>query len=138
MIGILVLLTTTTILCKLDHYNYVKVHLPLLIIALCSGSNFVGPRNITRGEGTGDVTIPCQLHALDATPFWKINSTIYYYSDMPPPFEVSTSGREVGITAVDLSLNGTSFQCFIPSVNGLITSSIGILTVIDNGIIILQ
>ena len=103
---------------------------------LCSGSNFLGPENITRVEGSNRIIIRCQSYPVQTTPFWKVNGTIYYYSDVPPPFEVSKSGRELKIPLVVLSLNGTSFQCFIPSSSGdgLFSSSIGVLTVTDNGI----
>ena len=98
----------------------------------CAGRNF-GPRNITRTEGTAnDVTILCQFYPIQATPVWKINDTIYYFSDVPQPFIVSQSGRDIFIPVVDSSLDGTSFQCFNPG-NDIISSSIGVLTVIDNG-----
>lgn len=104
--------------------------------ALCSGSNFSGPRDITRTEGDNQVVIPCQSHRVQATPFWKINDTIYYYSDVPPPFIASRNGRDIIIPVVGSTLNGTSFQCFVPSSSGygLISSSTGLLTVITNGI----
>lgn len=102
---------------------------------LCSGTNFLGPGNITAVEGANHIPILCQLFRAQATPFWKINGNTYYYSDVPQPFVVSKSGREVYIPLAVLSLNGTSFQCFIPSSSGsgLFSSSIGILTVITNG-----
>ena len=99
-----------------------------------TGSSF-GPKNITRTSGTNNELMRCQTYPVDATPFWKINGIIYYYSDVPPPFVSSKSGRDIEIPIVDLSLNGSSFQCFIPSSSGsdLISSSIGVLTVLDNG-----
>ena len=99
--------------------------------ASCSGNNFLGPRNITRAEGTEDIDIPCQSYLSQATPFWKINSTIYYYSDVPPPFKASNSGRQILIPVLDSILNGTSFQCFIPSStrDELIGSTVGVITV---------
>ena len=99
--------------------------------ASCSGNAFLGPRNVTRAEGTENIHIPCQSYPPQATPFWKINGTIYYYSDVPPPFVVSKSGREITIPVVDSTLNGTSFQCFIPSSTGdeLIVSTVGVITV---------
>ena len=102
---------------------------------LCSGTNFLGPGNRTTVEGANHFPILCQLTPVQATPFWKINGTTYYYSGVPPPLVVSKSGREIYIPLVLLSLNGTSFQCFIPSSSeaGLFSSSIGVLTVIPNG-----
>ena len=96
-------------------------------------------RNITRLEGTEDEIILCQSYSVQATPFWKINNTIYYYSDVPPPFRASKNGRDIVTPIVDSTLNGTSFQCFIPSSSGddLISSSIGVLIVTENGIILL-
>ena len=106
---------------------------------LCSGSNFLPrlvPKNTTRIEGSEEVPILCHSYPVQATPFWKINGTIYYYSDVPPPFEASKSGREIIILLVDSTLNRTSFQCFIPSSSGdeLMSSSVGIITVTENGI----
>ena len=102
--------------------------------APCSGNNFLGPRNITRAEGTEDINIPCQSYPPQATPFWKINGTIFYYSDVPPLFKVSKSGREILIPVVDSTLNGTSFQCFTPSStrNEIIGSTVGVITVTEN------
>ena len=94
-----------------------------------------GPRNISQTEGATDVLIPCHFHPAYATPFWKINDKVYYFSDVPPPFIASSSGRDISIPLVDSSLNGTSFQCFVPSSSGndLMGSSVGILTVTENG-----
>lgn len=57
--------------------------------------------------------------------FWRATSTCSIYR----------TGREIVIPVVDLSLNSTTFQCFTPSSSGdgLIISSIGVLTVTDNG-----
>ena len=48
---------------------------------------------------------------------------------------VVQNGRSISVPFVDSSLNGTSFQCFIPSSSGsdLISSPIGVLTVRENG-----
>ena len=104
-------------------------------IALCSGSDFPGPRNIIRTEGSKQEIILCQSYPIQATPFWKINDTIYYHSDLPLPLTASKSSRDIIIPTVDSTLSGTTFQCFIPSSAGdeLISSSIGVLTVIANG-----
>jgi hypothetical protein len=101
--------------------------------APCSGNTF--PRNISRFEGTEGEIVLCWSYTVQATPFWKINGTIYYYSDVPPPFKASKSGREIIIPVVESTLNGTFFQCFTPSSSGdeLISSSIGVLTVIISG-----
>ena len=50
---------------------------------------------------------------------------------------VVQNGRSISVPFVDSSLNGTSFQCFIPSSSGsdLISSPIGVLTVRENGIV---
>ena len=60
--------------------NIVAMHIMALSEALCSaGSNFPGPMNITRTEGSERELILCQSYPIQATPFWKINGTIYYY-----------------------------------------------------------
>ena len=76
------------------------------------------------------MTILCTTNPPHATPFWKINETVHYFSDLPRLFMVSHSGREIIIPVIDISMNGTSFQCFIPtsSGNGLVSSSTGTLT----------
>ena len=101
---------------------------------VCSGQ-YVGPRNITRDEGQTSLTIPCGLGTGPATPFWKINGFLYYPLDVPPPFIASLGGRIISIPVIDLSMNGTSFQCFSPasSGRGLISSSTGTLTVRKRG-----
>ena len=96
-----------------------------------------GTRNISRTEGATNVFFPCRLNqAVPAgIPFWKINNTIYYFSDVPPPFiSTSENGRRIVISIVDLSLNGISIQCFIPSSShsDIITSPIGVLTVTES------
>ena len=98
----------------------------------------VGPSNITRNEGQTDIAIPCGLNTGQATPFWKINSSFYYPSDVPPPFIASLGGRIISIPVIYLCMNGTSFQCFVPtsSGRGLISSSTGTLTVRETGKII--
>ena len=65
-------------------------------------------------------------------------SYIYYPSNVPLPFIASQSGRVISIPVVDLSMNGTSFQCFVPtsSGRGLMSSSSGTLTVRETGKII--
>ena len=53
--------------------------------------------------------------------------------DIPSPYMVHH--RSIEIPFVDSSLNGTSFQCFIPSSSGdsLMSSTIGVLTVREKG-----
>ena len=93
------------------------------------------PRNITRSVGSTNPQILCSKYPIEATPFWKINETTYYFSEVPPPFIPSPSGRVVTIPVVEVSLNQTSFQCFIPtSDGGLFSSPIGILTVLTTDI----
>ena len=79
------------------------------------------------------MTILCTTNPPHATPFWKINKTVYYFSELPCLFMVSQSGREIIIPVVVISMTGTSFQCFIPtsSGNGLVSSSTGIYTYSD-------
>ena len=103
--------------------------------AFFSAGESFGPRNLKTFEGSNEVTIPCATYSVQATPFWKINDIIYYFSDIPHPFTTSQSGRTITIPVVDLSMNGTSFQCFIPtsSGHGLISGSVTTLTVMENG-----
>ena len=96
-----------------------------------SAGTFYFPRNITRHVGSTNVPIFCSKHPVQATPFWKINGTTYYFSEVPPPFIPSLSGRLVTIPVIDVSLNQTSFQCFVPtSDGGLFSSPVGILSTV--------
>ena len=107
-----------------------------LMISSSEQNQILTVNNTTRSEGGNEVTIPClATHEPQATPFWKINDTIYYYSDVPWPLISSPDGTTITIPVVDLFMNGTSFQCFIPtsSGDGLISSSVGTLTVTENG-----
>ena len=93
-----------------------------------------GPRNITRTEGTINVVIPCEAVSLTATPFWKINNSIYYFSDIPPPFVSTRDGRYIVIPTIDVYMNRTSFQCFFPiSLLEVAKSSVGVLMVTKAG-----
>lgn len=117
------------------------IFLALYRLTSCSINKFLdllsvtGIRNISRNGGETDVHIPCLLNPQqEAISFWKINDTIYYHMDVPSPFMVVQNGRIIEISLVDSFLNGTSFQCFIPSSSGdsLIGSTIGVLTVREN------
>ena len=93
-----------------------------------------GPRNITRTEGIMNVVIPCEPVPLTATPFWKINNTIYYYSDVPPPFVSTRNGRYIVIPTIEVYMNRTSFQCFFQiSSLEVAKSSVGVLMVTKAG-----
>ena len=87
-----------------------------------------------RAEGTENVIIPCQVYGqLQATPFWKINEKIYYHSDLPLPLR-SINGKQVTISSIDSSLNGTTFQCFTPVSSGdVLTADFTVLIVGHNG-----
>ena len=60
---------------------------------------------------------------------WQINGTNYTELDLPVFYIPSPSG--LFIDHVDLSMNGTTFQCILPTENDSIMqiSSLGVLTV---------
>ena len=68
------------------------------------------PRNVTVTEGV-DAFFPCTYYGTNRSPHWKINSSIYSISDLPPRHLYNGSG--LVISNVDLSLNMTSYSCFI-------------------------
>ena len=90
------------------------------------------PSDISRPEGATDVSIHCPFSA-DSAPIWKINSTLYEPLSLKYPLMPTIDG--INIKVVDKSLNKTTFQCFIPTGDGLkvSSSSIGALTVTKNG-----
>ena len=106
------------------------------MVVASSNEAFNFPRNISRSAGSSNVPIFCSKDTAQATPFWQINDTIYYFSEVPrePLFIPLPDGRSVTIPLVDISYNQTSFQCFVPTSDGqLLSSSVGILTVIVTG-----
>ena len=80
--------------------------------------------------------IPCENFALRGrTPFWRINGVDYIVSNLPPAYTHSLFGLRINVITRDL--DGTSFQCLLPSENSFSVqlSTIGILTVTEiNGI----
>ena len=94
-----------------------------------------GKKIVSRTEGQTDVTFPCQPNQVSAaTPFWKMNDILYYFSDVPSPY-TSENGRAIDIGIVDLSLNGTAIECFIPTSPeyGIILGTSFVLKVAENG-----
>ena len=93
-----------------------------------------GPTNITRSEGDVNEFIPCPFDGLVATPFWRIDDTLYHITQLPYPFVSSSNSSGIIIKSITRYLNGTILQCFVAS--GLksdprpVGSSVGILTVI--------
>ena len=92
------------------------------------------PSDISRPEGATDVSIHCPFSAVaDSAPIWRINSTLYEPLSLKYPLMPTIDG--INIRLVDRSLNNTTFQCFLPTGDGLkvSSSSIGTLTVTKNG-----
>ena len=111
-----------------------------MVVASSNGA-FNFPRNVSRVAGSTNIQMFCSKDRTQATPFWKINDTIYYFSEVPhtPLFIPSPDGRSITIPLVDVSHNQTSFQCFVPTSDGqLFSSSIGVLTVNVTGAIIVD
>ena len=103
---------------------------------LC-GETTIGQVIYPRTEGVKNDIIPCLVFGqLQATPFWKINDKIYYYSDLPLPLR-SVNGKHVTISTIDSSLNGTTFQCFVPSSSGIVLTTNFIVVIVRlNGTVI--
>ena len=100
------------------------------------------PTDISRDEGEEAVRIPCELvfsSIQNRMIFWRINGIDYTINNLPSIYTQTLSGLR--IERVTLAMNGTSFQCLLPTDNDLAVqaSSIGVLTVIPqtgNGILI--
>lgn len=74
-----------------------------------------GPMNITRRENETDVFIPCPFSG-PHTPVWKINNIYYQISELPThSVEVVPFAFGLLIPIVKSKMNGTTFQCFVPS-----------------------
>ena len=98
--------------------------------------NEVGPRSITRMEGETDVFIPCPFDMGSMPPFWQINDTFYYITQLPFPFIPSIGPNGLIISYIHRDLNGTSLQCFTTQYEQgylrVINSSKGVLVVLFN------
>ena len=100
----------------------------------CNGQVGLEPSDISRPEGATDVSIHCPFSAVaDSAPIWKINSTLYEPLNLKYPLMPTIDG--INIRLVEKGLNNTTFQCFLPTGDGLKVSSspIGTLTVTKNG-----
>ena len=74
--------------------------------------------------------IPCRTCQNESrTLLWRINGVDYTESDLPVFYIPSPSGLLIG--QVDVSMNGTTFQCILPNENAnpMQTSCLGVLTV---------
>ena len=72
-----------------------------------------------------DVRFSCIFEGSAIVPAWRINGEIYTWSSLPDRH--TFNGKYLFIENVDVSMNGTTYQCFIP---GVAQSIVGILTVI--------
>ena len=92
------------------------------------------PSDIERREGEKGVRISCEIFTFEERiPFWRINGIDYTSCNLPPPYMQTSSGLEIGIVTRDM--DGTTFQCLLPSQNDLSVqvTSTGRFTVIGNG-----
>ena len=117
-------------------------HTPVVTVVHVMVSFYIGghgqvgpdPSDISRPEGATDVSIHCPFSAVtDSAPIWKINSTLHEPLSLKYPLMPTIDG--INIKLVDKNLNKTTFQCFLPTGNGLKVSSstVGTLTVTKNG-----
>ena len=92
------------------------------------------PSDIERREGERSVRFSCEIYVFaERVPFWRINGVDYISCNLPPPYMQTPSGLE--IQTVTRDMDGTTFQCLLPSQNDLSVqaSRIGVLTVTGNG-----
>ena len=92
------------------------------------------PNDIERRAGEKDVHISCEIFIFEErVPFWRINGIDYVKCNLPQPYVQTPSGLE--IKTVTRDMDGTSFQCLLPSQNDLSIKAtrIGVLTVTGNG-----
>ena len=68
------------------------------------------PMNVTVSEGM-DSYFPCSYNGTNRSPVWKINNHTYFINSLP--IKTSYNGSVLTVRDVDLSLNNTSYFCFI-------------------------
>ena len=80
-------------------------------------------------EGVENVIIPCPIHT-GLPPIWNINGNYYDINSLPQEYKPALIG--IIIPTVYRDMNGTSFQCFYSTGDGLEVqqSSIGTLLVV--------
>lgn len=96
----------------------------------CDVLRGVSPLNITRKEGERNIHIDCPFSTTSA-PFWRINNS--QYGSLPSSLIYPTV-YGITLTAVNVALNQTTFQCLAPSGTGtnVLASEVGVLTVIES------
>lgn len=67
----------------------------------------------------------CTYEGSVAVPTWRINEQLYTWSSLPDRHIFN--GKGLRIKNVDVSMNGTNYQCIIPGVG---QSTVGILIVL--------
>ena len=86
--------------------------------------------NVTVSEGM-DAYFPCSYNGTNRSPTWKINNHTYFINNLP--MKTSYNGSVLTVSNVDLSLNNTSYYCYITILKRgnvkKIESDIGILLV---------
>ena len=83
---------------------------------MCCTKGFVlftsGPQNQTIMEGES-VRFECAYEGSDLTPSWRINTSIYFHTELPRNFKFNDQDFSLTIHNVPVSLNFTSFQCVV-------------------------
>lgn len=99
---------------------------------------FEDPEDQLVTEGDTNIRIPCESFAQRTdnprVTIWRVNGIDYTISDLPPQYTQTFSSLRIDRIARDL--DGTSFQCLLPSDDDLSVeeSPIGIITVrLTNG-----
>ena len=77
-------------------------------------------------EGS-DARFGCSYNGSSLIPSWRINDVIYVWSSLPEKHVYD--GHTLIVKNVDITLNGSSYQCLIP---GIAQSSVGLLIVLTH------
>ena len=82
------------------------------------------PHNVTVTEGN-EASFACSFNGSFSVPGWKINGRTYTWNTLPAKHEFT--GSQLVVSDVDVSMNGSTYQCFI---GAMYQSAVGTLTVL--------
>ena len=98
-------------------------------LSVCYSTDIVflaEPSDVTVMEG-GTTKICCSYSGTTSNPSWRINDSVHNWYWLPPKHTFNTSAMALLISDVDVSLNNTRYQCFLPTAR----SAVGTLRVIS-------
>lgn len=70
------------------------------------------PSNQTIMEGQS-ARFECRFEGANTVPYWKVNTTVYYFTDIPRRYGYNYQDFSLNIQSTPKTLNFTSFQCIV-------------------------